>query len=117
MPNLKPPLELRNGFKNPKRLAAIHELPCVACWLKGLKQKYPTEAHHKIGCGLGKKASDNLTMALCDLHHLGRFIRDEDAHLINGWSIHKTPLHRWEEEWKDQDFLIELTNRILKYEK
>lgn len=112
---LKPAPELRNGFKDPKRMAAIHEIECSACRRKGITQKYPTEAHHKIGMGMGKKASDLFTASLCDLHHNANFIRDEDAKKINGWAIHKTPLKKWEAQWGTQDDLIELTNKLLEH--
>lgn len=67
----KKPENLRNGFKNPERIKAIHKLPCVRCLAKSREQKTPTIAHHKIGMGIGKKASDNLTMALCVDCHTG----------------------------------------------
>lgn len=114
---LKQNKELRNGYKDPKRMEAIHDLPCLACKLKGIEQRYPTEAHHKIGMGLGLKASDLLSMPLCDLHHSARFIREEDAHLINTWAIHKSILKNWEKQWGTQDELIEITNKMLSYEK
>jgi hypothetical protein len=112
---LKPDPKFRNGYKDPKRMEAIHDLPCLACKLKGIEQRYPTEAHHKIGMGLGLKASDLLSMPLCDLHHSARFIRREDSHLINTWAIHKSILSDWESEWGNQDELIEITNKLLEY--
>lgn len=102
---LKPPKELRNGYKDPKRMADIHNLPCVVCFAKGIPQTTKTIAHHKIGMGLGKKASDLLTAALCENHHTG----------VDG--VHTLPLHRWEDIYYTQDECIELTNRMLKYEK
>lgn len=100
---LKPPLELRNGFKDPERLAAIHELPCVVCFTNRTEQTSRTIAHHKIGLGLGKKASDLLTMALCDDHHNN----------YNPESIHVMPLAKWEAKYFTQDELILLTNKML----
>jgi hypothetical protein len=96
--------KFRNGYKNPKRLAAIHNYPCVVCFAKGLKQTTRTIAHHKIGMGLGKKASDELTMILCEKHHTG-----SDG-------IHSIPLHRWEDMFFTQDECIELTNKMLENE-
>ena len=99
---LKPEPELRNGFKDKKRLAAIHKLPCVNCVAKGRKQKTRTIAHHKIGMGLGKKASDLLTAAICEDCHTGQS------------GIHSIPLHRWEDLNFTQDELIKMTNKLLK---
>lgn len=98
---LKPAPELRNGYKDKKRLSAIHDLPCINCSLLGRRQQTRTIAHHKIGMGLGLKASDLLTCSLCEDCHTG----------IKG--IHNIPLHRWEEENHTQDYLIEQTNELL----
>lgn len=104
---LKPSPELRNGFKDPKRLAAIHSLPCVLCFAKGRKQTTRSIAHHKIGLGMGKKASDLLTMVLC-----------EECHTKGDKAIHNMPLWQWEEEnGFTQDDLILMTNRMLEHEK
>lgn len=99
--NPKPSIELRPGFKDKKRLAAIHDLPCVACKAKRKRQRSKTIAHHKIGMGLGKKASDKLTMAICNDCHTGSS------------GIHNVPLWKWEEENFTQDELIEMTNELL----
>lgn len=101
---LKPPLEERNGFKDSKRLSLIHDLPCVVCLTKELKQTTKTIAHHSIGGGLGLKVSDRKTSALCEFHHNKG---------LNGESIHETPLWQWEEKFQTQDELIELTNKLL----
>ena len=66
---LKPPAELRRGFKDKKRMAAIHDIPCSLCYLKRWQQKTPTTAHHKHGEGMGLKVSDRLSMSLCSDHH------------------------------------------------
>lgn len=102
---LKPDLTLRNGYKDPKRMAAIHNLPCVVCFAKNLEQKTRTIAHHKIGMGIGKKASDLLTMALCEEHHTKSF-----------HGIHNMPLSTWEMLFFTQDECIEMTNRMLEHE-
>ncbi len=100
---LKPPIELRNGYKDPARLAAIHEIPCSLCFLKKKKQSSRTIAHHKIGLGLGKKASDLLTMSLCD-----------ECHTRGQKAIHHIGRVAWEVEFDtSEDDLIEITNRML----
>lgn len=99
----KKPAELRNGYKDEKRLEMIHDFPCVLCFVKGFEQKSITIAHHKIGEGMGKKASDRLTMALCDDHHNN----------YNPESIHVMPLKKWEEKYFTQDELILMTDRML----
>lgn len=65
----KRPEELRNGYKDKQRMSDIHMIPCSLCFLKGWTQKTRTTAHHKVGMGLGKKASDLLSMSLCESHH------------------------------------------------
>lgn len=103
---LKPPPELRNGFKDPKRLAAIQNLPCCICYLTKQKQTTKTDAHHKHGNGMGKKVSDKLTAALCQNHHT----RGEFA-------FHRIGRVAFEEKFGiDQDGLIEITNKMLEYE-
>jgi hypothetical protein len=97
----KPDPEYRNGYKDKKRLTALHNLPCVNCQSKGVRQRTKTIAHHRIGLGLGLKASDLLTCSICEDCHTGK----------NG--IHNTPLWKWEEENNSQDRLIELTNETL----
>lgn len=100
---LKPDPQFRNGYKDKKRLADIHQLPCSLCFLKGLKQTSKTIAHHRMGGGMGKKASDLLTMSLCDSHHT----RGQDA-------IHHIGRVAWEEHFNcTEDDLIEITNKML----
>lgn len=104
---LKPEPHLRNGYKDPKRLAAIHELPCSLCYLKGRKQTSRTAAHHLHGNGMGKKASDLLTMSLCD-----------NCHQNGEFAFHKIGRVAWEEKFNtSQEDLIEITNKLLEYEK
>lgn len=104
---LKPPKELRNGYKDPKRLAAIHNLPCSLSYLKGWKQSTPTEAHHLHGGGMGKKSSDLLTMSLArEFHTSGEF------------AFHKIGRVAFEEHFNcTQEDLIEITNKLLEYER
>ena len=101
--SMKKPPEMRNGFKDPKRLAAIHNLPCVLSKALGKTQTSKTIAHHKIGLGIGKKASDRLSMALCDDHHNN----------YNPESIHVMPLKKWEKKYFTQDELIFMTTKAL----
>lgn len=102
---LKPPPELRNGYKDKERMVKIHDLPCSLCLHLGIKQKTRTTAHHKHGEGMGKKVSDLLSMSLCDEHHQ------------NGeFAFHKIGRVAWEDKFGiDQDFLIEVTNKMLEY--
>ena len=58
---LKPDPIYRNGYKDPQRISDIHLLPCSLCLYLKQEQTSPTTAHHKIGMGLGKKASDILS--------------------------------------------------------
>ncbi len=99
---VKPPKELQRGFKDKKRLADIHNLPCVNCLAKGRRQKSVTIAHHKMGLGMGKKASDVLTAAICNDCHTGKE------------GIHSVALWKWEEQNMSQDELIRLTDEALK---
>ncbi len=94
-------LEFRNGYKDKERLAKMHDLHCVNCKAQGRKQTTRTIVHHKIGMGLGKKASDLLTMAICNDCHTGEK------------GIHNMPLWQWEEKNFTQDELIEMTNDLL----
>ena len=101
----KKPEHLRNGYKDPKRLARLHDLPCVVCEKMGIEQTTRTEAHHLIGYGIGKKASDALTIPLCSKHH---------ARGNRGDAIHETPLRQWESVFGTQEELLEKTNKKLK---
>jgi hypothetical protein len=73
MNNLKAPPELRNGYKNRIHLGRVATLGCMACAQLKPEQRPKNrgrlEIHHKTGCGLGKKASDLLTIGLCRAHH------------------------------------------------
>jgi hypothetical protein len=103
---LKPPKELRNGYKDKARMSAIHNLPCSLCYLKGWKQTSKTIAHHKIGLGMGKKASDLLTMSL-----------SEEFHTKGEFAIHHIGRVAFEEKFNcTEDDLIEITNKMLEYE-
>lgn len=55
-----------------KYLGKVKELDCVLCSLLGQSQTSVTEAHHiRTGHGLGDRASDFLTVALCVDCHRG----------------------------------------------
>jgi hypothetical protein len=101
---LKAAPELRNGYKDRKRLAQVAMLGCIVCQKFNLKQRTRSEVHHLIGCGIGKKASDLKTINLCAKHH-----RTGE----NGEAIHATPLNFWQEKFGSQEELLELTNKIL----
>lgn len=66
---LKPPPELRRGYKDPKRLGYVAEYKCVCCEMLNAVQKTRLNVHHLAGIGAGKKASDLLTFPLCEFHH------------------------------------------------
>lgn len=67
---LKPPVELRQGYKSPKRLGLVASLGnCIVCSEFKLRRTTRLEIHHLTGCGLGKKASDLLSIYLCFFHH------------------------------------------------
>jgi hypothetical protein len=95
--------QLRNGFKDKKRLADIHEIPCSLSFLKGWTQTSKTIAHHKMGEGMGKKASDLLTMSLSD-----------EFHTRGQYAIHHIGRIAWEKHFNcTEDDLIEITNKLL----
>lgn len=56
--NPKPPLELRVGYKDKKRLGQVAALGCVACKIKRAPKASKLEVHHISGasaCGWQKK--------------------------------------------------------------
>ena len=82
-------------MRSPKRLAEIRKLPCVRCG-----NPAPSEACHanwaEFGKSMGKKASDEYTVALCrvchyllDTYQLGS--REETKKLFEQWLV-KTEL-------------------------
>jgi hypothetical protein len=97
---LKPPIEERNGYKDPARLAKIAAMKCIACNKANLKQLFITEVHHLIGYGIGKKASDIFTIPLCSFHHrLGN----------KGEAIH-SGIKSFENNFGTQEDLLKETN-------
>lgn len=100
---MKAPLNQRNGYKDKQRISAIHSIPCALCEHLGEKQTTRTTAHHKIGMGLGKKASDILSMSLCESHHQ-----------TGPYAIHHIGRVAWEKHFGvTQDELIEMTTEML----
>ena len=82
-------------MRSPKRLAEIRKLPCVRCG-----NPPPSEACHanwaEFGKSMGRKASDEYTVALCrvchyllDTYQLGS--REETKKLFEQWLV-KTEL-------------------------
>ena len=66
---LKPPIELRRGYKSPKHLGRVAEIPCMACRIGMAPKARRLNIHHLWGGGAGKKQSDLLTIPLCEFHH------------------------------------------------
>ena len=53
-------------------MGRVKSLPCSLCSLLGQPQSGVTEAHHiRTGHGMGDRASDFLTVALCEDCHRG----------------------------------------------
>jgi hypothetical protein len=52
-------------------MARVAKVPCVLCARMGLGET-PAQVHHlKLGTGASDRASDLLTIALCEFHHTG----------------------------------------------
>ena len=100
---LKAPPELRNGYKDKKHLGKVALMKCVACAKEKAGRNTRLEIHHKTGCGIGKKASDLLTIPLCNFHHQsgGR-----------GLALHRG-IDLWEEKFgTQQDLILQIHERI-----
>jgi hypothetical protein len=55
-----------------RHMARVARVPCVLCSHLGLGES-PSLVHHlKYGSGAGDRASDVLTIALCQEHHVGK---------------------------------------------
>lgn len=98
---LKPPPELRRGFKDKKHRDRVGSLSCIIC------NKLPVEVHHKWGQGAGKKESDRLTFALCNRCHTGSYTEK-----IEGVTLHEN-LKEFEKNHGTQDQLIKKTYEML----
>ena len=99
----KAPENLRNGFKDKQRMSDIHQIPCALSIYLGIEQTSRTTAHHLIGKGMGKKASDTLTMSL-----------SEEFHQTGPHAIHHIGVPAFEKKFNvTQDELIEITDKLL----
>ena len=89
----KPPLGLKKTApkKDGKRLARVHEMPCVICQTFGEPQRSPTQAHHCIHDRHSfAKRPDSETIPLCEGHHQGMF------------DTSKLALHRAPKQWREK---------------
>lgn len=108
---LKLPPEFRNGYQDRKRLAKVSTLRCVVCTdFEKAKKPGRQEVHHFIGYGIGKKASDLLTIPLCFFHHTAN--RDATDPKLKELSIHGLT-DRFEAKFATQFELLKLTNEKL----
>jgi hypothetical protein len=67
--------------KNPKHLAAIRLLPCVACCspppCEAAHIRMRSPEHGKISTGIGSKPSDRWSLSLCHRCHMDQHSRGE----------------------------------------
>ncbi len=57
--------------KGKRHMAKVAKVPCVLCAHMGLGET-PSLVHHmKLGTGASDRASDFLTIAVCQFHHVG----------------------------------------------
>lgn len=85
------------------RFDTIANLGCIVC---RLQHGVVTQAsiHHLTGIkyrGMGKKADDINTIALCYNHHQGEF------------GIHRIGMRPWEAMFGTQEYLLEITNNMI----
>lgn len=109
----KLPPEFRNGYKDPKRIAACASMPCIVCTeFPKEKPKNPgrREVHHFIGCGIGKKASDLLTLPMCFFHHQAN--KDSTDPKKKELSIHGLT-EKFEKRFGTQLQLLKIVNKKL----
>ena len=82
--------------RNRKHLEAVAQLPCVCCG------RPCEEVHHcrslELGCGMGLKAPDEMTIPLCAKHH---------------HDFHQYGKKTWEKLWGSQRGHIEATLKKL----
>ena len=93
---LKPLIELRRGYKSPKHLGKVAEIPCMACRIEPAPRARRLNLHHLCGIGAGQKASDLLVLPLCEFHHQVGGV---------GHAIH-AGVEIWEEKFGTQQSLI-----------
>lgn len=99
-------------IKDANYLARVRALPCIIGALFPIAKKHcwgRTEAHHKTGAGMGRKASDYDTMPLCFNHHSAQ------TRLAFGHSVHKGQ-KTFEATYMTQEKLIAETRRMLEEE-
>ena len=99
----KQPEQLRNGYKDKARLAAISAMHCIVCKNIGMNQVFKTEVHHLTGGGLGLKVSDLFSIPLCQFHHT-RGGKGEAVH---------SGVKSFETRFGGQNELLEQVNKIL----
>jgi hypothetical protein len=81
-----------------ERFNLLSEMGCCICG-------QPPQIHHLIGTkwrGMGQKADDRHTIPLCMKHHTG-------SH-----GIHHMGMRPWEDEYGDQEHLLNITNFKMK---
>ena len=107
----KLPPSFRNGYKDRKRLAQLATMRCIICTdFEKAKKSSRQEIHHFIGCGIGKKASDLLTIPLCFFHHQGN--KDATDPKLKELSIHGLT-EKFEKRFATQLELLKLVNKKL----
>lgn len=104
------PPEFRNGYKDKKRLEAIAQMGCIVCENEGIDQIDHLEIHHFIGCGLGLKASDLLSIPLCWTHH--QKYKDSKDVKLKKLSIHGLT-KEFEKKFGTQEMLLKQVNEKL----
>lgn len=57
--------------KGKRHMAKVARVPCVLCAYVGLGETPALVHHMKLGTGASDRASDFLTIALCQEHHVG----------------------------------------------
>lgn len=57
--------------KAQRHMGRVAAVPCVLCRHMGLGDTPALVHHMKLGTGASDRASDFLTIALCELHHVG----------------------------------------------
>jgi hypothetical protein len=89
-----------------KHMAKVAALPCVICHEWGLPQESKTQVHHVIhGRFASRRVPDEMTIPLCEGHHVGNFDTSKIA-------IHREPA-KWERLYgPDHEWLSWVEERI-----
>lgn len=91
---------------NPDYLAKVRALPCIICTAYGLPQRSPTQAHHVIHQrGSFRKVPDEMSIPLCEGHHLGLMDTSKIA-------LHQQP-SRWKREYGPDHTYIATTQDMI----